>query len=94
MKRVSAAFLLLVLVCPVHGQDEVALPDAVAVEKPASDVVPEIQARWPYLAAITIPGADGTLVAETTPRLVDFFQQPAAKLSCGIRASATVNATF
>ena len=72
LKRVAAALPLL-LVCPVHGQDEVALPDTVAVEKPASDVVQEIQARWPYLAAITIPGADGTLVAETTPRLVDFF---------------------
>ena len=74
LKKVTVAFPLLVLACPVHGQNEVvALPDAVVAEQVASDMTPEVQARWPYLAAINIPVADGTSVAGTTPQLVDFF---------------------
>ena len=73
VKRVTAVFPLLVLACPVHGQNEEALPDAVAAEQVVSDLTPEIQARWPYLAAITIPAVDSTSVAGTNPQLVDFF---------------------
>ena len=73
VKRVSAALPLVVLACPVHGQNEVALPDAVAAEQVVSDTIPEVQARWPYLALINTPVADGTSVAGTNPQLVDFF---------------------
>ncbi len=73
VKRISAALPLVVLACPVHGQNEVALPDAVAAEQVDSDTIPEVQARWPFLAAITIPAVDGTSVAGTNPQLVDFF---------------------
>ena len=73
VKRVTAVFPLLVLACPVHGQNEVALPDAVAAEQVVSDLTPEVQARWPYLAAITVPAVDSTHVTGTTPQLVDFF---------------------
>ncbi len=73
VKRVTAVFPLLVLAYPVHGQNEEALPDAVAADQVVSDMTPEVQARWPYMAAIAIPAADGTLVAGTTPQLVDFF---------------------
>ena len=47
VKRVTAAFPLLVLVCPVHGQNEVAMPDAVVAEQVASEMTLEVQARWP-----------------------------------------------
>lgn len=73
LKRVTAAFPLLVLACPVYGQNEVALPDAVAAEQIDSDVTPEVQARWPYFATVTIPASDDTAVVGTTLRLVDFF---------------------
>ncbi len=73
LKRIAGAFPLIVLACPVYGQNELALPDAVAAEQVATDLTPEIQARWAYLAAIGIPAMDGTDVAATTPQLVDFF---------------------
>lgn len=73
VKRVTAAFPLIVLACPVHGQNEVALPDSVSAEQVATELTPEIQARWAYLAAIAIPTVDGTNVATTSPQLVDFF---------------------
>ncbi|MEJ7595284.1 MAG: hypothetical protein WKF77_27505 [Planctomycetaceae bacterium] len=73
LKRVATALPLVVLTCPVHGQNEVPLSDSVAAEQVASDMTPEVQARWPYLAAITIPAVDSTSVAGTNPQLVDFF---------------------
>ena len=73
LKRVAAALPLVVLACPVHGQNAAAFPDAPAAEQDASDMTPEIQARWPYFAAISIPAVDGNSVAGTTPQLVDFF---------------------
>ena len=73
LKKVAGVCPLIVLACPVHGQNELALPDALQGERVTVDMVPELQARWPYSAAIDIPAVDGTIVAGTTPDLVDFF---------------------
>ena len=75
LKKVTLAFPFLVPACPVHGQNEVALSDSVVVEQVASDMTPEVQTRWPHLAAINIPVADGTSIAGTNPQLVDFLDR-------------------
>ena len=76
LTRIAAALPLVVLTYPVTGQDEIVFPDAVAEAPIATDMAPEDQARWPYLAAIDVPPVDGSAVPVKSPDLVDLFASP------------------
>ena len=76
LKYVMTMLLFVVLATPVQSQEKIMSPAAVADGPVTMEMVPEVQARWPFFAAIEVQPADDSIVSEMAPPLTDFFAAP------------------